>query len=102
MGSGRRISIWDDCWLLSPIPQRILFTQVSHLRLVSDLMLLEEMAWNVGLVDFVFSADEAMLIKSVPLSTFPKMIVEFGEVNTQVSIVFVVAIDYYFGLLVYS
>lgn len=37
---------------------------------VSDLMVQDPMAWNLDLIDFVFSPNEANIIKSIPLSSF--------------------------------
>lgn len=51
-------------------PRKIQSMRTPLVRYVADLILLEEMTWNVDLVDSIFSDEEAKIIKGIPLSKF--------------------------------
>ncbi|MBA0874961.1 hypothetical protein Goshw_024579 [Gossypium schwendimanii] len=49
--------------LPGPIPRKIQTPRVDYITIVLDLLMYDSMGWNFALIDFVFSPDEADLIK---------------------------------------
>lgn len=62
----------ENCWLLGPNKGKEASPRASSINWVFDLILLGAMVWNVDLVDSVFQADEALLIKIISLSSYPQ------------------------------
>ena len=70
VGSGTHIRIWKDRWL----PTRTTFKVQSPVNTlhenatVDSLIIQSSRQWNVPLIDEIFEASEAAIIKSIPLS----------------------------------
>lgn len=70
VGKGSQISIWHDPWLPSLNNSRFLnsTTKCVEVNKVEDLMIPGQWKWNSEIIDHVFAANEARVIKDVPLS----------------------------------
>ena len=70
VGSGEKIHIWRDRWIPQPNTFKIQTapTLLTPTAMVSELIDGETLRWNHGLVNQIFSTEEAQLILSIPLS----------------------------------
>lgn len=97
VGTVANIRIWDDFWVPRSVLSRVQSVRSNSVEWVSDLSLADGMGWNSELIDSLFEADEATLIKGIPLPTVPKedCLVWRGKKNRGF-ILCEVATSYYF------
>ncbi|KAF5468936.1 hypothetical protein F2P56_013044 [Juglans regia] len=72
VGNGRKIQIWDQKWLPSPIsycvqsPVQVLVVDARVVDLIDE----ERKEWKVDLISRVFKKEEADMICAIPISSF--------------------------------
>ena len=70
IGDGKSVGIWQDFWLPRQSNPQVLSPPLESLSEARVEILIEEAErkWNHGLIDGIFTVEEAKLIKSLSLS----------------------------------
>lgn len=87
IGDGKSVGIWQDFWLPRQSTPQVLSPPLEFLSEARVEILIEESErkWNHGLIDGIFTEEEAKLIKSLPLSqTAPEDSIFWPHTNNRV------------------